>query len=272
MKLQTLGAFGTVIVTLQVAACVGQLDVGRVGEDGGSGDGGVGGTPGSSGGSGRGSSSGSNPGASSSGGGASSSGSNPGASSSGGGASSSGGSSSGSSPPAAGLAGFAFIVNGVGQRPLTCPSANWEFPPPPSTTTAGSADAASSESVCAGPHMCPGITSVVIENTGQVSVAYIAQSTWNLPNHYEPGVPTGEADQLVGVLAPGARVDITSVFAGEITALLGSSAPFSSPGKNVSDEGTIPWPAGVAGSGGSQFMSLAEINMYSTCVNGGSLL
>ena len=221
MKRQILRAFGAAIVTLQIAACVGKVDVARVDEDGGTGDGDVQGT-------------------------------------------SSGGSS--------GLARFTFIVNGVGQLPLTCPSANWEFPPPPDTATPGFPDGALSEYVCASPHMCPGITSVVIENTGQVSVAYIAQSTWNLPNHYEPGVPTGEPDQLVGVLAPGARVDITSVFVGEITALLGSSEPFSPPGKNVSDEGTIPWPAGVAGSGGAQFMSLAEINMYTACGNGGSLL
>jgi hypothetical protein len=257
MKRPTLGAFGTAIVTLQIAACVGKLDVGRVVEDGGTDDGGVQGTPGSSGASGSGSSSGANPGASSSGGGSSGSG---------------GGSSGGS--PAAGLAGFEFIVNGVVQRPLTCPSANWEFPAPPNTVTPSFMDGGFSEYVCATPQMCPGITSVVIENTGQVSVAYIAQSSWNLPGHYEPGVPTGEPDQLVGVLAPGAKVDITSVFVGDITALLGSSDPFSPPGKNVSDEGTIPWPAGVAGSGGAQFMSLAEIDMYTytECLNGGSLL
>jgi hypothetical protein len=102
-------------------------------------------------------------------------------------------------------------------------------------------------------------------------MAYVAQSTWSLPGHYEPGVPTGEPNQLVGVLDPGGTLDITSVFEGGITALLGSANPFSAPGKDVVDEGTIPWPAGVAGSGGAEFMSVAEINAYYRCGNAGPL-
>jgi hypothetical protein len=74
--------------------------------------------------------------------------------------------------------------------------------------------------------------------------------------------------RLVGVLDVGAQVDISSVYyPGGITALLGSSAPFSSPdaGKYLSDEGSIPWPAGVAGSQGSSTMWLAEIEVRDSC-------
>jgi hypothetical protein len=92
--------------------------------------------------------------------------------------------------------------------------------------------------------------------------------TWELPGHFEPGLPTGAPNQLFGVLDPGDSVDITSVYDGGITALLGSADRFSAPGKNVSDEGTIPWPAGVRGSGGAQEMSLAEVEVYGAC--GGS--
>ena len=155
-----------------------------------------------------------------------------------------------------GLAGFAFVVNGIVQRPMTCPSDNWEFLPPPNGV--GPAG-------CGAP--CPGVTSVVIVNTGQVPMAYIAAVEWNAMG-YVPGVLTGEPDQIAGVLDPGGQVDITSVYDGGIvTAVLGSADPFSSPdaGKYASDEGTIPWPAGVAGSGGATQMHVAEIEVLSSC-------
>ena len=69
------------------------------------------------------------------------------------------------------------------------------------------------------------------------------------------------------MLDPGASVDITSVYLGGTVALLGSSAPFSSPdaGKYVNDEGSIPWPAGVAGSEGATTMWLAQIQVSDSC-------
>jgi hypothetical protein len=53
---------------------------------------------------------------------------------------------------------------------------------------------------------------------------YIARNTWLSMSIYSPGVPTGVPDELYGVLAPGAKVDITSVYSGGITAVLGSPA------------------------------------------------
>jgi hypothetical protein len=66
-------------------------------------------------------------------------------------------------------------------------------------------------------------------------------------------------------LNPGQRVDITSAWAGGITAVLGASEPFSNMSHDVSDEGTIPWPAGVAGSNGATTMNVAEINLVNSC-------
>jgi len=116
------------------------------------------------------------------------------------------------------------------------------------------------------PFGCSGVTSAVLVNTGQLPMAYIAASLWN-GTGYVPGVLTGDPSQLVGVLNAGAQVDITSVYNGGIVAVLGSADPFSSPAaaKYESDEGTIPWPAGVAGSGGATQMQVAEIEMRTSC-------
>lgn len=158
-------------------------------------------------------------------------------------------------PAPPGLAGFAFVVNGAVQTPLSCAATDWEFP------------LVSGQTTCANEPPCPGIQSATIVNTGALPMPYIAQSYWQAPGIYSPGVPTGQSYQLTGVLGPGEQVDITSVYVGGITALLGSSQPFSDPdsGKPAGDEGIIPWPPNVAGSGGSTQMYVAEIEVYSAC-------
>jgi hypothetical protein len=62
-------------------------------------------------------------------------------------------------------------------------------------------------------------------------------------------------------------VDITSAYVGGIVAVLGSSHPFVDPdaGKYVADGATIPWPAGVTGSGGASQMYVAEIEITDSC-------
>ncbi len=160
--------------------------------------------------------------------------------------------------PPAGVAGFAFVINGVVQHPLSCVSENWQFPPFPPGSNA----------VCnpnPGQAGCPGVTSVVIVNTGQVAVAYYATNLWG--GGYVPGVLTGATPETAGVMNPGDSVDITAEFSGGITALVGSAEPFSAPdaGRFAFDEGTIPWPAGVAGSGGAATMYVAEIEVESAC-------
>jgi len=157
----------------------------------------------------------------------------------------------------AGLAGFAFLVNHAVQSPLACPSDSWEFAPFPT----------SDDSNCNPmPPACPGVASAIVVNTGQVPLVYYATNLWS--GGYVPGVLTGASYELAGVLAPGSYVDITSVFAGGITALLGASQPFSQPdaGKFDYDEGTIPWPQGVAGSGGATTMYVAQIDVTPSCV------
>jgi hypothetical protein len=162
-------------------------------------------------------------------------------------------------PPPTGQAGFAFVVNGVVQTPVSCPAYNWEFPPP--LVFDGG------QNVCGFSPPCPGIESALLINTGQVALAYTAESTWTVGNGagYPPGVAFGDPDELSGVLDPGDSVDIAPVFLGGLTAVLGSSEPFSNMGHYVSDEGTIPWPADVAGSGGATQMYVAEINVVTAC-------
>jgi len=150
------------------------------------------------------------------------------------------------------LATFEFVVNGVIQTPMSCPSYDWEFPFPSSVQV----DAGFAQ--CGPP--CPGVASALLINTGPVAIAYIAATSWAVGAHYAPGVLTGDQYQLAGVLDPGDQVDITSVFEGAITALLGSSEPFSYPDASyASDEGTIPWPGGVSGSNGSAQMWVAQM-------------
>jgi hypothetical protein len=152
-------------------------------------------------------------------------------------------------PPApAGFAGFAFVVDGVVQTPMSCPAANWEFPTP-------------SEEGCAGGFPMDGsCKSVLIVNTGALTMPYVAQTLWNTGAHAVPGVLTGDSNQLAGVLEPGQQVDITSVYAGGFVAVLGSSEPFSDGSRYVSDEGKIPWPAGVGGQQATD-MYVAEIEI-----------
>ena len=91
----------------------------------------------------------------------------------------------------------------------------------------------------------PGSRECAPHQHGTLAIAYIAATSWAVGAHYAPGVLTGDQYQLAGVLDPGDQVDITSVFEGAITALLGSSEPFSYPDASyASDEGTIPWLEG----------------------------
>jgi hypothetical protein len=178
-------------------------------------------------------------------------------------------------PAPAGLAGVAFVINGVVQTPRTCPSDNWEFPPTAAEqeqeieSFEGGPPPTQGQFSCGfsfPPPRCAGATSVLLVNTGQVPAAYIAQTAWSGVG-FVPGVATGDPDQLDGVLDPGGQVDITSVYEAGIVAVIGSAEPFSYPdaGKYLSDEGTIPWPAGVSGSGGATQMFVAEIEIVNSC-------
>ena len=151
-----------------------------------------------------------------------------------------------------GVATFSFVVNGVAQQPMTCPSDHWEFPWP------------AGEGPVSPFPPAPGITSAVIVNTGTLPMAYVARSLWSVGNHYVPGV-SSDAKDLAGVLDPGAQVDITSVYVSGTVAVLGSAEAFSSSDASfASDEGTIAWPAGVSGSGGATTMHVAEIEVPSS--------
>lgn len=171
-------------------------------------------------------------------------------------------------PPPTGQAGFAFVVNGVVLTPLSCPAYDWEFPAPAALPQSESG-APNPAAVCEDPYPpCPGISSALIVNTGQVPLAYTAETTWDVSgsNGYPPGVQFGDAMELSGVLNPGERVDISSIWLGGITAVVGASEPFSNMSHYVSDEGTIPWPTGVPGNdAGATTMYVAEINLVNSC-------
>jgi hypothetical protein len=269
MKSKAFGFWAAAAFAVQVGACTGQLDIGRVADDGGAASS-EGGSKGA----------GADSGGSSSGSGDGSSGASSGSSGSGtSGGSSSSGSSSGSGPTDAsvafdaplatvGLAGFAFVVNRVVQTPLRCSAESWEYPPPVGAT--GQAIPSDSgfpgdDTVCnGGAPPCPGLT-VFLVNTGQFPVAYTAQSQWSGWN--PPGVPFGNMNELSGVMSPGGSVDITSAYVGGIVAVLGSAQPFVDPdaGKYVADGTTVPWPAGVAGSSGATQMYVAQIEIEDSC-------
>lgn len=161
-----------------------------------------------------------------------------------------------------GRAGFAFIVNGIVQHPMTCPDDNWEFLPPPNGT---------GPTVCgfAAPFICPGVTTVILVNVGQTPMAYIAAAVWNGVG-YVPGVPTDAPSQLTGVLDAGDQIDITSVYNSGVVAILGSADPFFSSDASTyaGDEGTIPWPGGLRGNAGATQMQVAEIQVLTSCQNG----
>jgi hypothetical protein len=151
---------------------------------------------------------------------------------------------------AAGLAGFAFVVNDVVLTPMACPDVAWEYALPAGETSSP-------------PDNPPtkGVNNAYIVNTGTLPLAYVAQSLWS-PNQ-QPGVLTGTTYQLAGLLMPGTQVDITPVYVGGYTAIVGSSEPFTSldSGHPFSDEGSILWPPGVAGSGGASLMYVAQIEV-----------
>jgi hypothetical protein len=145
---------------------------------------------------------------------------------------------------ASAIASFELIIGGVVRQPMSCPEANWEY-----QGTVGQRQ-----------------PDVYIRNTGGVPIAYTASATWFLPGMYQPGAPTGISAELNGVLPPGEVVNSTCAFQGGYVALLGASKPFSSPDAFAPhDEGTIPWPSGVGGSGGATTMYVAEIQVLPNC-------
>jgi len=169
----------------------------------------------------------------------------------------SGSGSGGTDAAPTGLAGFAFIVNDVVQHPMTCVSEHWEFPPFPAGT---SCDPSPN-----GPPGCSGVLKAYLVNTGHVPVAYYATNAWS--SGYVPGELTGAQYELAGVLSAGAQVNITSVFDGGLTALVGSAEPFSEPDAGYAfDEGSIPWPHGVSGSGGATTMYVALVDVQPSCI------
>jgi hypothetical protein len=95
---------------------------------------------------------------------------------------------------------------------------------------------------------------------------YVVGSGWIAGAFYPPGVTPGGTLQVAGVLKPGGTVNFTSLYREGIVGAVGSAEPFSSLDAHyASDEGTIPWPSGVAGSGGATTMHVAEIAVQSSC-------
>jgi hypothetical protein len=162
-----------------------------------------------------------------------------------------------------GITGFALVVDGVVQTPMTCPAELWEFPhvgaPEPPGGDAG-----------LGNHR------IVLRNTGPIAFAYTAQPIWTPPD--VPGVASGDPGQLVGILTPGQTLDLTPIlsviatmnFEGDGTiALLGSAYPFLDPYSDANafayDEGQISWPAGLMLTPSAAQMSVAQISVHTTC-------
>ncbi len=181
------------------------------------------------------------------------------------GSSSSGGADAARADAGAGL--FAFVVNGVPQSPLSCAHTNWQFAPQVPVPAGSTACVGGPPQADAAPY-CTGVASAVIVDTGDVPLAYTAETIWDgARSEYPPGVDFGDPGELSGVLQPGGQVDVSSIYAGGVVAVLGSSMPFSAPSASrfVSDEGMIAWPPGVQGSEGSSVMYATEIEVVSDC-------
>ena len=142
------------------------------------------------------------------------------------------------------VASFEVIYNGAVVAPLSCPTSNWEF-------------------------ALPSTGSVTLRNTGGVSLAYIAEPTGYIGGvTYTPGVPTSQSNEEVGVLAPGATVNVTHMsVGGDTIALVGAEKPFSiyDSGFAPADEWTTPWPNGVGAGGGATTMYVADVEWDSDC-------
>jgi hypothetical protein len=85
---------------------------------------------------------------------------------------------------------------------------------------------------------------------------------------YTPGVPTSQTNEEVGVLAPGATVNVTHMsVGGDTIALVGAAKPFSiyDSGFAPADEWTTPWPSGVDGADGTTTMYVADVEWDSDC-------
>lgn len=97
---------------------------------------------------------------------------------------------------------------------------------------------------------CPGPTrKVVLENAGSVPIAFIARKVWTgfayVPNQATDGL-NGE---MVGVIAAGNKVDISTAYGGGIFALVGSVLPFDDATLTAPkrDEGKAAYKAAMLG-------------------------
>jgi hypothetical protein len=125
-------------------------------------------------------------------------------------------------------------------------------------------------------------SSVVLKNTGVLPLAYLVQEWWDVGiDDYAPGVCSPDQNIspsqniVAGVLVPDGSVAITSIVDGylpahpsDYVALLGSAAPFGPTATETlyQDQGMIPWPTGLPGSGGSAVMYVAQVDMDTSCV------
>ena len=115
-----------------------------------------------------------------------------------------------------------------------------------------------------------GYKTIAVKNTSSIPMAFILRREWSLGTHYQPGVPTGSGGEIAGVLAPGQSVDFTSLYPAAlqpaIVAILGSQERFLDPEAGAKPGvGQIPWPEGVAGSGGATSMRVIEVTLDYAC-------
>jgi hypothetical protein len=122
------------------------------------------------------------------------------------------------------VASIAFLCNGVALTRNACPDKRWEY------------DVAA----------CLKATTrkVVLQNTGEFPVAFIARRSWSLQTFYVPNQPTdGTSGEIVGVIAPHEQRDLSSAFDGGIVLLVGSVHPFDAAAlaTPMHDEGRVAY-------------------------------
>jgi len=138
---------------------------------------------------------------------------------------------------------FDLLCNGEVLERHTCAKKRWEHDKCPTILDAG--------------------RTLVLRNTGEYAIAYIARKNWD-GGGYKPGIETdGLSAERAGVLAPGARVDLAASYSGGTFAIFGAVKPFAEEARAapLDDEGRVAWPKGDLGGVKADQIDVAQMTV-----------
>ena len=141
---------------------------------------------------------------------------------------------------------FELLCNGKPLDRHTCPKKRWEHDRCGTVGDAG--------------------RSLVLHNTGEYAIAYIARRNWGTIT-YTPGVATdGGAGEQTGIVAPNARVELAGSYNGGTFAIFGAVKPFAEAARAtpLDDEGRVKWPRGDLGGIPTDEIDVAQMTVTDT--------